>query len=242
MLKLGNPQKFFGIFLNPAKYCLILSLLIAAIAGYGGLFIAPPDYQQSDSARIMYVHVPAAWMSMMCYTIIAINSIIFLVWRSPLAHLVAKSTAIVGITHTAITLITGMIWGKPMWGAWWAWDARLTSMLILFFIYASYMLLSNIYNNVNVNNNHNRAIAFFAIFGWVNIPIIKFSVDWWHSLHQPASIMRFDGTVTIHSDMLWPLLLMALAFLLFSLSIIIIRTHTNWLEMRYQVDLLKKLG
>jgi heme exporter protein C len=195
---------------------------------YIAFFASPEDYQQGGSVRIMYVHVPAAWMALFTYSTIAISSIIFLIWRHPIADIIARSSGVVGAGFCLITLITGAIWGKPMWGAWWVWDARLTSMLILFFIYLGYIAVASQANN---DIAAQKISAVLAIIGFINIPIIKFSVDWWSTLHQPASVFRMQGSA-IDSSMLLPLLIMALAFTFFYLSIVIYEIRTNMLSAK----------
>jgi heme exporter protein C len=170
--------------------------------------VAPPDYQQGETVRIMFIHVPAAWLAMLCYMVIAVASIGSLVWRHPLADVAAKTAAPIGAAFTLLALVTGSLWGKPMWGTYWVWDARLTSVLVLFFLYLGLMA---VWQSVEEPSRAGRAAAILAIVGVVNIPIIKFSVDWWNTLHQPASVMRADGP-TIDKSMLYPLLIMAVAY------------------------------
>ena len=184
------------------------TLACLAVGLYLGLVVAPPDYEQGESYRIIYVHVPAAWMSLFVYTTMAVSSAVFLIWRLKIADAVAEASAPIGAAFTAIALATGSLWGKPMWGTWWVWDARLTSELLLLFLYLGYMALRGALDNPA---GAARAAAILAVVGVVNIPIIKFSVDWWNTLHQPASIMRIDGP-TMDPSMLWPLLIMAIAF------------------------------
>jgi heme exporter protein C len=171
-------------------------------------FSAPPDYQQGETVRIMFIHVPSAWLAMMCYTVIAISSVGSLIWRHPLADVSAKTAAPIGAAFTFLALLTGSLWGKPMWGTYWVWDARLTSVLILFFLYLGLIAL---WDAIEEPSRAGRAAAILALVGFINIPIIKFSVDWWNTLHQPASVTRLDGPA-IHPSLLWPLLVMALAF------------------------------
>ncbi|MEC7537626.1 MAG: heme ABC transporter permease, partial [Pseudomonadota bacterium] len=188
-----------------------------------GLFVSPVDYQQGEPVRIMYVHVPSAWMAMFVFSSIAIASAMALIWKHPLADLIGKASAPVGAGFTLICLVTGSLWGKPMWGTWWVWDARLTSVLILFFLYLGYIALNNAFDDPVRGA---KASAVLALVGAVNLPIIKFSVDWWNTLHQPASVTRLDAPA-IHSSMLWPLLLMALGFTLFYVSILILRVRSE---------------
>ena len=200
-----------------------LTILCIVTGLYLALFASPPDYQQLETVRIMYVHVPSAWMAMFIYSSIAISSAMALIWKHPLADLIAKASAPVGAGFTLICLVTGALWGKPMWGTWWVWDARLTSVLILFFLYLGYIALNNAFDDPARGA---KASAVLALVGAVNLPIIKFSVDWWNTLHQPASVTRLDAPA-IHSSMLWPLLLMAVGFTLFYVTILIFRVRSE---------------
>jgi heme exporter protein C len=190
--------------------------------------VAPPDYQQGESVRIMYVHVPAAWMALFVYTNIAIASAVALIWCHPLADLAAKASAPLGAGFTFLALATGSLWGKPMWGTWWVWDARLTSVLVLFFLYLGHMALMTAFEDPARGR---KAAAVLALVGFVNVPIIKFSVDWWNTLHQPASVLRADGP-TIHPDMLWPLLAMAVGFQFYYVSLLLVRIKSELIEAR----------
>ena len=200
-----------------------LSILCIGVGLYLALFVSPPDYQQKETVRIMYVHVPSAWMALFVYSSMAISSAMALIWKHPLADLIAKSSAPVGAGFTLICLATGSLWGKPMWGTWWVWDARLTSVLILFFLYLGYIALNNAFDDPARGA---KASAVLALVGAVNLPIIKFSVDWWNTLHQPASVTRLDAPA-VHSSMLWPLLLMALGFTLFYITILVLRVRSE---------------
>ena len=225
-------------FANPGRFLRLARVLLpwfalASVLGIGiglglGLFVAPPDYQQGDTVRIMYVHVPSAWMALFVYTNIAIASAVALIWRHPLADLAAKASAPLGAGFTFLALITGSLWGKPMWGTYWVWDARLTSVLVLFFLYLGHIALSNAFDDPQRGR---RAAAILALVGFVNVPIIKFSVDWWNTLHQPASVIRLDGP-TIYPDMLWPLIAMALGFTFYYLSLLLVRLRSELLESR----------
>ncbi|MCE2510843.1 MAG: heme ABC transporter permease [Alphaproteobacteria bacterium] len=222
MFELANPNRFQKF----AKRILpwVAGIAVAAM-GAGlviGLFLAPPDYQQGESVRIMYVHVPSAWMALGIYTAIAVASGCFLIWKYPLADVLARAAAPIGAGFTLITLVTGSLWGKPTWGTWWVWDARLTSVLILFFLYLGYIALRNAFEDPTRSA---KAAAVLALVGFVNVPIIKWSVDWWHTLHQPASVVRFDGP-TIHASMLIPLLLMATGFAAFFTVLLLIRVRS----------------
>ena len=204
---LANPNRFIKLMdtLNPWVFSIFI---ISSISGViYALFISPPDYQQGDSVRIMYVHVPSAWMALFSYTIMTFGSISYLIWKHPIGNLIAKGSAPIGALFTTLCLVTGMIWGKPMWGAYWVWDARLTSMLILLFLFLGYILIGRAFDNPE---HANRVSAIFAIAGSINLPIVKFSVDWWNTLHQP-SIFSMQG-VSISNSMLTPLILMTIAF------------------------------
>ena len=187
------------------------------------LIEAPPDYQQGEAYRIMYVHVPAAWMALMVYALMAVMSVLGLVWRHPLAETAARAAAPIGAAFTAIALVTGSLWGKPMWGTFWVWDARLTSVLILFFLYLGYIAL---YEAFDDPSRGARAAAILCLVGSVNLPIIKFSVDWWNTLHQPDSILRAGGPA-IDPSMLVPLLVMWAAFLCYFIAVHILRTRAE---------------
>ncbi len=223
---------------NPLRFQRIADAVLPWVAGaavaltpvglYLALVAAPPDYQQGDAARIMYVHVPAAWMATFVYAAIAVASAIAIVWRHPLAEVAARAIAPIGAVFTAIALVTGSIWGKPMWGTWWVWDARLTSVLILFFLYLGYMALHDAFDDPARGA---RAASILALVGVVNLPIVKFSVDWWNTLHQPSSILRLDGP-TIDPSMLWPLLVMVLVFKLYFVTVAILRIRAHLAERR----------
>lgn len=217
---------------NPTRFVALADRLIPWLAGLAALvlgiglymsFAAPEDYQQGITVRIMYIHVPFAWLSMMCYTIMAASGLGTLVWRHPLADVSLKAAAPIGATFTALALITGSIWGKPMWGTWWVWDGRLTSVFVLFILYLGIIALTRALDDPTRSA---RAAAVIALVGFINIPIIKFSVDWWATLHQPASVFRLNGP-TIHPSLLWPLMVMALGFtiLFFALHLIAMRTE-----------------
>jgi heme exporter protein C len=198
---------------------------------WSALFVSPADYQQGETVRIMYVHVPAAWMAMFVYTNIALAGAATLVWRHPLADVAGRAMAPVGAAFTFLCLVTGSLWGKPMWGTWWVWDARLTSVLILFFIYLAYMALNSAFDEPERGA---RASAVLALVGAVNLPVIKFSVDWWNTLHQPASVTRLDAPA-IHSSMLLPLLAMALGYTLFFVAVTLVRVRAGLIERRLAV-------
>jgi heme exporter protein C len=228
----------FNYFANPRRFMKLATVLSPWLAGativlataglYLGLFASPADYQQGETVRIMYVHVPAAWMSLFCYVGLAISAAVGLIWKHPVADVAARATAPIGACFTFLALLTGSLWGKPMWGAWWVWDARLTSVLVLFFLYLGYMALNSAFDDPQRGS---KASAILAMVGLVNVPIIKFSVDWWNTLHQPASIVRMDGP-TIHPDMLWPLFLMIGAFTTYYLWVLMLRMRRELTETR----------
>jgi len=208
-------------------------LAVACVALFGiGLYLAlvasPADFRQGEAVRIMYVHVPAAWLAMGAYLAMGIASASFLIWRHPLADLIARETAPLGASFTLICLVTGSLWGKPMWGAWWVWDARLTSVLVLFFLYIGYMALDA---SVEAGERGRKACAWLALVGLANLPVIKFSVEWWNTLHQPASVLRLSGP-TIAPSMLAPLLAMGAAYLLFYLTLLLLRVRAALLMQK----------
>ena len=219
---LANPTRFVALANAVVPWLAAVTAIVLAV-GLWLAFAAPEDYQQGITVRIMYIHVPFAWLAMMCYSIMAVSAIGTLVWRHPLADVALKAAAPIGAVFTALSLITGSIWGKPMWGTWWVWDARLTSVFVLFLMYLGLIALTRALDDPSRSA---RAAAIVTLVGFVNIPIIKFSVDWWNTLHQPASVMRLDGP-TIHPSLLWPLLTMALGFtlLFFTLHLMAIRTE-----------------
>ena len=226
--KYANPRRFLSIIGAIYPWSVALTVILLAAGLYLALFVAPPDYQQGETVRIMFVHVPAAWMGLMVYTMMAISSAVGLIWKHPVADLTAKAAAPIGASFTFLALVTGALWGQPMWGTFWVWDARLTSMLILLFLYFGYMAL---WESFDDQTKAAKAAAILALVGIVNVPIIKFSVDWWNTLHQPASISRI-GTPAIHSSMLWPLLIMALAFTFFFIVVLIQRMRGELVAAR----------
>jgi heme exporter protein C len=228
MHRFANPARFMR--LSAAVLPLVATAAgIATAAGlYLGLFVAPPDYQQGETVRIMYIHVPAAWMALMVYGAMALASAAGLVWRHPLAELAAREMAWIGAAFTLVCLVSGSLWGQPMWGTWWVWDARLTSVLVLFFLYLGYLALVYAFDEPTRGT---RAGGILALVGVVNLPIIKFSVDWWNTLHQPASVVRMGGPA-IDPSMLWPLLVMALAFFLYFVTVLLIRLRTALIERK----------
>jgi len=228
MHRFANPGRFIRFANALLPWCAGLTGVLIAAGLYLAFFVAPPDYQQGESVRIMYVHVPSAWMAMFCYSFMAAASAVSLIWRHPLADLAAKSAAPIGACFTFAALVTGSLWGKPMWGAWWVWDARLTSVLVLFFLYLGYIALRQA---IDDPAKAAKAAAILALVGFVNVPIIKFSVEWWNTLHQPASVFRAGGP-SIHADMLWPLLLMGAGFTFYYFSLLLVRVKSELIEAR----------
>jgi heme exporter protein C len=218
----ANPARFMRLSARALPWCGCSTVAVLAIGIYLALVVSPPDYQQGDAARIMYVHVPAAWMALSIYLFIAVGSGVALVWRHPLAEIAARASAPIGAAFTFVCLTTGSLWGRPMWGAWWVWDARLTSVLVLFFLYLGYIALVNGFDDPTRGG---RAGSILALVGVVNLPIIKFSVDWWNTLHQPASVLRFSKP-TIALAMLMPLLVMAAGFMLLFATLLMLRMRT----------------
>ncbi len=210
--KYANPNKFILVVMPIKNICIYAAVFLIALGLVLGLFFSPPDYQQGETVRIMYIHVSSAWMSLFAYVLIFFLSVSYLIWKFPLFVLIAKEIPFVAIIFTLITLITGSLWGKPTWGTYWVWDARLTSFLILLFIYLGLIFIDKTFK---YNANGDLSFSYLSIVGAINIPIIKFSVDWWNTLHQPASVIRAGGP-SISVEMLIPLMIMSFGiFLLF---------------------------
>ncbi|MCC8462535.1 MAG: heme ABC transporter permease [Rickettsia endosymbiont of Ecitomorpha arachnoides] len=220
MLKLLTPY-YFNKLSKVIIPILAISTFVMMIMGlYLALIVSPVDYQQGEFVRIMYVHVPASWMALGIYIFMVACSFSYLVWKTTISYLLAVASSYVGATFTLISLVTGSLWGKPIWGTWWVWDARLTSMLILFLLYLSYIIIVNSADNIRKAQN---PASIIALIGLINIPIVKFSVNIWYSLHQPASVLRL-GSPTIHSSMLKPLIIMFISFILYFLLVLLLRT------------------
>ncbi|MFC3221078.1 heme ABC transporter permease [Tianweitania populi] len=219
---LANPTRFLALSGRIVPVLAVLSVLVLVIGLYLS-FAAPEDYQQGSTVQIMYIHVPFAWLSMMCWGVMSLAALGTLVWRHPLADVSLKAAAPIGLVFTGLALATGSIWGKPMWGTWWVWDARLTSVFVLFLMYLGIIALTRAIDDAS---RAAKAAAIITLVGAINLPIIKFSVDWWNTLHQPAAVFRLDGP-TIDPSMLWPLLIMAVGFtlLFFTLHLTAIRTE-----------------
>jgi heme exporter protein C len=228
MFKLFEPNKIFKITSKAPRYVLFLFIVVLSAGLLEALVISPEDYKQSDAVRIMYVHVPAAWISLGIFSSITLLSICGFVFRNKNFFLISKSLAPSGFVFNIIALVTGSIWGKPTWGTWWAWDARITSMLILALFYAMYLIVWRIYDK---EEKVYKISTFITILGIINVPIIKYSVDWWNTLHQPASINILSKS-SIHSSMLYPLLIMTAAFALFSLLIFLMKYNTELIKIK----------
>jgi len=223
-----EPNKIFSITSKAPKYVFFIFILVLSIGLVEALVFSPEDYIQSHSVRIMYVHVPSAWISLGIFSIISILSFGILVFKNKNFPLIAKSLAPSGLVFNIIALVTGSIWGKPTWGTWWAWDARITSMLILALFYLMYILAWRIYEE---KNQANKITSIIAILGLINVPIIKFSVDWWTTLHQPSSVKLLSET-SIHTSMIIPLLIMTAAFALFSILIFLMKYNTELIKIK----------
>jgi heme exporter protein C len=226
--RFANPARFQRLARAVLPWCAGASVVLFAIGLYLALITSPPDYQQGDTVRIMYVHVPAAWMALGAYTTMALASAVALIWRHRLGDLIAQSAAPIGACFTVIALATGMLWGQPMWGTYWVWDARLTSVLVLLFLYLGYIALVNAFDDPERGA---RAGAILALVGWINVPIIKFSVDWWNTLHQPASISRF-AKPALDPSIMTPLLVMAAAYMMLFTTLLLLRTRAAIIEHR----------
>jgi len=228
MFKFFEPNKIFVITSRAQKYVLFLFIVVLSIGLTEALIISPEDYKQSHAVRIMYVHVPAAWIALGIFSCLALLSIVSFIFKNKNLSLISKSLAPSGFVFNVIALVTGAIWGKPTWGTWWAWDARITSMLILALFYLMYLLAWRIYED---KEKVIKITSMIAILGAINVPIIKFSVDWWNSLHQSASINVFSNT-SIHASMLIPLGIMTAAFTLFSILIFLMKYNTELIKLK----------
>ena len=228
--KYANPTRFLSL----ARYLTPWLAGISAISLSVGLILAffgsPPDYQQGETVRIMYVHVPSAWIALSSYLGLGISAVFFLVWRHPLADIAMRAIAPTGAIFAFLTLATGSLWGRPMWGSWWVWDGRLTSMLVLFFFFIGYLALSSGFER---SERGARPAAILALVGCINLPIVKFSVDWWNTLHQPASILRAGGPA-IDSSMLWPLFTMFIGLQTLFFLLVLMQMQTSLMKRRLQ--------
>ena len=228
MLNYFNPNNTLVIINRLRKFVFALFIIVLLIGLFEALVLSPEDYKQSDSVRIMYVHVPSAWISLGIFSLISILSFGILIFKNKNFSLITKSLAPSGFLFNIIALVTGSIWGRPTWGTWWAWDARITSMLLLAIFYLMFILSWRITDD---NDKAIKASSVIAIIGLINVPIVKFSVDWWSTLHQPASINLLKDT-TIHSSMLVPLVIMTAAFALFSLLIFLMKYNTELIKIK----------
>ncbi len=235
---LANPSRFLALTERALPWLAGASVLLLAVGLYQTFFIAPDDYQQGATVKIMFIHVPSAWLGMFGWGLMSVSALGTLVWRHPLADVAAKTAAPIGAAFTFVCLVTGALWGRPMWGTYWVWDARLTSVLVLFLMYLGVIAL---WRTVEDPSRAGRAAAVLTLVGAVNLPIIKFSVDWWNTLHQPASVFRVGGPA-IHSSILWPLSIMTLGFTLVFVTLHIAAMRNEILRRRVRTMLLLQAG
>jgi len=230
--KLGSPPYFYALSGKLLPWLTGICFILFATGLYGGLVLAPADYQQGDSFRIIYIHVPAAWLSLFVYMVMAFSGAMALIWRIKIAEIILINSAHIGAVFTFLALVTGSIWGKPMWGTWWVWDARLTSELLLLFLYLG---IISLYGAIDDKRKAARAVAILALVGVVNIPIIHYSVEWWSTLHQGPTVTKFDKP-SIDIRMFVPLILMAFAFKFFYAIVVLLRARNDllWRERRSQ--------
>ena len=228
MFDLINPSRIFYWIEKLISFINSIFFIFLIIALTFALILSPPDYLQGDSVRIMYVHVPSAWIGLASFTSIALLSILSFMFKIKNLNLITKSIAPIGLLFTCLAIITGSLWGQPTWGTWWAWDARITSMVILSIFYILFILAHKL---IKTEDKANKVSNIIAIIGLVNIPVIKYSVDWWNTLHQPASI-KLDGASSIHSSMLLPLMLMLLVLLLYSALILLMKYKTEIIRIK----------
>lgn len=236
LFKYSSTSTFIPVANKVWPYAALASLFFTVIGLYISFFIAPTDFQQGEAYRIIFIHVPAAWMSMFIYLIMAFWSLVGLIYKTKLSHLMSVSLAPTGAIFTFIALVTGSLWGKPMWGTYWVWDARLTSELILFFLYIGYMALFNSFDNITKGF---KISALFAIVSAINIPIIYFSVKWWNTLHQGSSI-SFTKSPSMATTMLIGMLLMAISFWLYTIAVSFYRLSVNVMELEYEEKIINK--
>ena len=230
LIDLANPTRFLGFAARALPWLSALTALAFA-AGLALSWQAPDDYQQGATVKIMFIHVPFAWLAMFGWSLMSVAALGTLVWRHPLADVAARAAAPIGAAFTFLCLLTGALWGRPMWGTYWVWDARLTSVLVLFLMYLALLAL---WNTVEDPGRAGRLAAVLTLVGAVNLPIIKFSVDWWSTLHQPASVLRLGGP-SVHASMLWPLLVMAAAFTLLFVTLLIAAMRNEILRRRVRM-------
>ena len=224
----ANPRRFLGLSERVLPGLSVLALLLLVVGLIWGFFYSPDDYRMGSTVKIIYLHVPSALMAINAWLMMLVASLVWLIRRHHVSALAAKAAAPVGAVMTVIALITGAIWGQPMWGTWWVWDARLTSVLVLFFLYLGFIALANAFDDAARGE---KASAILALVGAVNLPIIKFSVDWWNTLHQPASVTKI-GMPAVHSSMLIPLLLMAVGFTMLFVVLVIVRARAELADRR----------
>jgi heme exporter protein C len=236
--RFASPTEFMRLKAMILPFAVAIAVLTGGLGLYTGLVMSPADYQQGEAVRIMYIHVPAAWMSSMIYGFMALMSAVFLIWKHNLADLLARQAAGIGAVFTLVTLITGMLWGKPMWGAYWVWDARLTSVLLLFFLYLGYLGVAGL---APYQERTKTSCAWLCLIGAINLPIIKFSVNWWNTLHQPASILRAGGP-SIDNSMLTPLLLMIASAMALFLALLLVRADTAMKQQKLRRLQIQKIA
>jgi heme exporter protein C len=234
--RFANPGRFLRLASRVLPWLAAATAISFAVGLYFALFASPPDYQQKDTVRIMYIHVPAAWIAMFAYGWVGIASAASLIWRHPLADVAAEAASPVGAVFTFVALVSGSLWGRPMWGTYWVWDARLTSFLLLFFIYLGHLALLNAFDD---RQRGRRVAAVLAVVGLIDLPIIKFAVDWWNTLHQPASVLKMGGPA-IDASMLRPLLIMALAAQCYFFLVTFMRMRALLLEARQRTLLYRR--
>ena len=237
MHRFANPTNFMRVANAIFPWAAGLAVILFALGLPVALYFSPPDYQQGETVRLFYIHVPSAWISLMAYSVIAAGSATFLIWRHPMANVTARAAAPIGALFTAVALITGMLWGQPMWGTFWVWDARLTSELILLFLYLGFMFL---HAAIDDPRRADRAAAVIAIVGAINVPIIYFSVKWWNTLHQGASV-SLTKSPTMASTMLWGMLIMSIAFWLYAIAAVLTRVRSVILERERNAEWVKQL-
>ena len=235
--RFGSPSYFYNVASKWAPICTWISVILLIIGLYFGLVVAPPDYQMGDSYRILFIHVPCAWMSMFTYVVMAISAGVGLIWKMKIGHVVARSCAPLGAAFTFCALFTGSLWGKPTWGTYWIWDARLTSELLLLFLYFGYIALANAFDD---KSKGSQAAAVLALVGIINIPIIHYSVEWWNTLHQGSSVMRLDGP-SMDSDMLLALMIMFVAINFYFVACLFNRARCELLEQERQTSWVRKV-
>jgi heme exporter protein C len=234
--RFANPGRFLRLASRLLPWLAAVTPISFAVGLYFALIASPPDYQQGETVRIMYIHVPAAWIAMFAYAWVGLASAAALIWRHPLADVAAEAASPVGAVFTLLALVSGSLWGRPMWGTYWAWDARLTSFLLLFFLYVGHLALLNAFDD---RQRGRRSAAVLAVVGLIDLPIVKFAVDWWNTLHQPASVLKMDGP-SIDPSMLRPLLIMALACQCYFFLVTFMRMRALLLEARQRTLLYRR--